>query len=44
MPQMALKLAKELSQEGVSRREKKLGQDFAGHSMFRTGSATKKMQ
>lgn len=27
IPQMALKLAKELSQEGVTRRERELGQD-----------------
>lgn len=27
IPQMALKLAEELSQEGVTRREKELGQD-----------------
>lgn len=44
MPQRALKLAKELSQEGVSWRERKLGQDRAGHPMFRTGPATKEMQ
>lgn len=44
IPQPALKLAEELSQEGVTRREKELGQDRAGHPMFRTGPATKKMQ